>query len=182
MPLASFPLSLRNVADLLHRRGVDLSHETVRFGWLRLGPMFPAEIRLKRVDRIRACSPWRRRLDVVFVKINDVRHHLRRAVDHEGEFREAVVTKRRDKRASLRRLGKPMQRHGPPRAIMTDRLASCGAAPKALGAQHPKTTGRWLNNRAENPHLPRRRRQRATRRPQEGSRWGTYQIHRSPSA
>ena len=40
-----FPLSLRNVEDLLHERGVDVSHETVRFWWHRFGPMFANEIR-----------------------------------------------------------------------------------------------------------------------------------------
>ncbi len=35
-----FPLSLRNLEDLLHERGIDISHETVRFWWNRFGPMF----------------------------------------------------------------------------------------------------------------------------------------------
>jgi putative transposase len=79
-----FPLSLRNVEDLLHERGVDVSHETVRFWWLRFGPMFAAEIRRRRVERMRAYSTWRSHVDKMFVKINGVRHYLWRAVDHEG--------------------------------------------------------------------------------------------------
>ena len=47
-----FPLSLRNVEDLLHERGIEISHETVRFWWNRFGPLFAAEIRRKRVDRM----------------------------------------------------------------------------------------------------------------------------------
>ncbi len=54
MMYVRFPLSLRNVEDLLHERGIDLSHETVRFWWNRFGPMFAAEIRRKRADRMRA--------------------------------------------------------------------------------------------------------------------------------
>ena len=46
-----FPLSLRNVEDLLHERGIDISHETVRFWWNRFGPMFAAEIRRKRIQK-----------------------------------------------------------------------------------------------------------------------------------
>ena len=42
-----FPLSLRNVEDLLHERGIEVSHETVRFWWQRFGPLFAAEIRRK---------------------------------------------------------------------------------------------------------------------------------------
>ena len=156
-----FPLSLRNVEDLLHERGVDVSHETARFWWLRFGPMSAAEIRPRRVERMRAYSTWRRHIDEVFVKINGVRHYLWRAVDYEGQVLEAVVTKRRDKRAALKFLRKLMKRHGPPREIVTDRLPSYGAALKALGAQHLHETGRWSNNRAENSHLPLRRRERA---------------------
>ena len=48
MMYVRFPLSLRNVEDLLHERGIDISHETVRFWWNRFGPMFAAEIRRKR--------------------------------------------------------------------------------------------------------------------------------------
>ena len=65
-----FPLSLRNVEDLLHERGIEVSHETVRFWWNRFGPMFAAEIRQRRVDRMRACKHWRWHLDAVYVKIN----------------------------------------------------------------------------------------------------------------
>ena len=90
-----FPLSLRNVEDLLHERGIDISHETVRFWWNRFGPMFAAEIRRKRVERMRSFPHWRWHLDEVFVKINGEQHYLWRAVDHEGEVLESFVTKRR---------------------------------------------------------------------------------------
>ena len=52
-----FPLALRNVEDLLHERGIDVSHETVRFWWQRFGPMFAAEIRRRRVERMRGSEP-----------------------------------------------------------------------------------------------------------------------------
>ena len=58
-----FPLSLRNVEDLLHERGIDLSHETVRFWWNRFGPMFAAQIRRKRADQMRAWTQWQWHLD-----------------------------------------------------------------------------------------------------------------------
>jgi putative transposase len=78
------PLSLRNVEDLLHERGIDISHETVRFWWNRFGPLFAAEIRKKRVNQMRAYSNWQWHLDEVFVKINGEMHYRWRAVDHEG--------------------------------------------------------------------------------------------------
>ncbi len=161
MMYVRFPLSLRNVEDLLHERGIDVSHETVRSWWNRFGPMFAAEIRRKRIDRMRAFSDWQWHVDEVFVKINGERHYLWRAVDHEGEVLEAVVTKRRNKKAALRFLRKLMRRYGQPAQIVTDLFPSYRAALRELGATALQSTGRWLNNRVENSHLPLRRRERA---------------------
>jgi len=161
MMYVRYPLSLRNVEDLLHERGIDISHETVRFWWNRFGPLFAAEIRKKRVLQLRARSNWQWHLDEVFVKINGETHYLWRAVDHEGEVLESYVTKRRDRNAALKFLRKTMKRFGPPHVIVTDLLRSYGAAMKVIGNADKQETGRWLNNRAENSHLPFRRRERA---------------------
>jgi putative transposase len=155
-----FPLSLRNVEDLLHERGAEISHETVRFWWHRFGPMFAAEIRKRRIEGVKS-SRWRWHLDEMFVKINGERHYLWRAVDHEGEVLESFVTKTRNKKAALKFLKKAMRKHGHPEVIVTDKLRSYGAALKELGVEGRHETGRWLNNRAENSHLPFRRRERA---------------------
>src|SRR5271166_6815561 len=85
MMYVKYPLSLRNVEDLLAERGIDISHETVRFWWNRFGPMFAAEIRKKRVAHMRGYPQWRWHLDEVFVKVNGTLCYLWRAVDHEGE-------------------------------------------------------------------------------------------------
>jgi len=161
MMYVRFPLSLRNVEDLLHERGIDVSHEAVRFWWNRFGPMFAAEIRRKRVSRMRSHSNWQWHLDEVFVKINGETHYLWRAVDHEGEVLESYVTKRRNRKAALKFLRKSMKRYGNPEIIVTDKLRSYGAAMKAIGNASRQETGRWQNNRAENSHLPFRRRERA---------------------
>lgn len=155
-----FPLSLRNVEDLLHERGIEVSHETVRFWGHRFGPMFAAEIRKRRVEGMRS-SRWRWHLDEVFVKINGERHYLWRAVDHEGEVLESFVTKTRDKKAALKFLKKSLKRHGRAEEIVTDRLRSYGAALDDLGIRDRQETGRWSNNRAENSHQPFRGRERA---------------------
>ena len=156
-----FPLSLRQVEDLLHERGIDICHETVRAWWNRFGPMFAAEIRKKRSSSMRAHIQWRWHLDEVFVRINGETYYLWRAVDHEGEVLEAFVTKRRDRNAALRFLRKAMKRYGRPLAIVTDRLRSYRAAMREIGNEARQVTGRWLNNRAENSHQPFRRRERA---------------------
>ncbi len=95
------------------------------------------------------------------MKINGVKHYLWRAVDHEGEALESFVTKRRDKKAALKFLTKLLRLHGVVESIVTDRLASYGAALKALNAINEREVGRWLNNRVENSHHPFRRRERA---------------------
>ena len=155
-----YPLSLRQVEDLLAERGVDLCHETVRFWWNRFGPIFAAEIRKRRV-RNRSFSHWRWHLDEVFVKINGETHYLWRAVDHEGEVLEAFATKRRYRKAAIRFLKKAMKRYGAPKVIVTDRLGSYRSAIKSIGKASSHERGRWLNNRAENSHQPFRRRERA---------------------
>jgi putative transposase len=169
MMYVRFPLSLRNVEDLLHERGIDISHETVRYWWNRFGPMFAAEIRRKRVQKMRAYSNWRWHLDEVFVSINSETHSLWRAVDHEGEVLESYVTKHRDRKAALKVLKTSMKRHGRPYTLVTDKLRSYGAAMKVVGNANRQETGRWLNNRAENAHPlpdkgPFRRRARAMQR------------------
>ncbi|MEO1919269.1 MAG: IS6 family transposase [Paracoccaceae bacterium] len=156
-----FPLSLRNVEDLLHERAIEISLETVRFWWNRFGPMFAADIRRKRISRMRSYSSWQWHLDEVFVKINGEMHYLWRAVDYEGEVLETYVTKRRDRNAALKFLRKLMKRYGSPTVIVTDRLRSYGAAMKVIGNVDKQEVGRWKNNRAENSHLPFRRRERA---------------------
>lgn len=159
-----FPLSLRNVEDLLFERGVDICHETVRMWWNRFGPMFAADIRRQRVSRMKGSRHWRWHLDEVFGKINGERHYLWRAVDHEGEVLESFVTKRRDKAAALEFMKKALKRHGRAETIVTDGMRSYPAAMRELGNLERREMGRWLNKRAENSHLPFRRRERAMQR------------------
>jgi putative transposase len=155
-----YPLSLRQVEDLLSERGIDICHETVRFWWNRFGPKFAADIRKRRVQN-HSYSRWRWHLDEVFVKINGETHYLWRAVDHEGEVLEVFATKRRDRKAALTFIKRAMKRYGRPKVIVTDRLRSYRAAMKVIGNSHIQECGRWHNNRAENSHQPFRRRERA---------------------
>ena len=133
MTYVRFPLSLRNVEDLLHERSIDICHESVRLWVDRFGPIFAGKIRTKRASYMRQHTQWQWHLNEVFVKINGVQHYLWRAVDHEGEALESYVTKTRDKPAALRFLKKAMKRHGAPNTIITDRLRSYGAAMKEAG-------------------------------------------------
>ena len=161
MMYVRFPLSLRNVEDLLHERGIEISHKTIRFWLNRFGPIFAAEIRQKRVNQMHAHSNRQWHLDEMFVRICGETHYLWRAVDHEGEVLESVVTKRRDRKAALKFLRKSMKRYGQSYVVVKDRLGSYGAAMNVIGNSRRHMTGRWLKKRAENSHLPFRRRERA---------------------
>lgn len=123
--------------------------------------MFAAEIRRLRSEAMRSVSRWRWHLDEMFVKVNGEMHYFWRAVDHESEVLESYITKTRDKAAALKFLKKALKRHGRPEELVTDRLRTYSATLKALGRGDDREMGRWLNNRAENSHLPFRRRERA---------------------
>jgi len=161
MMYVRFPLSLRNVEDLLAERGIDICHETVRHWWNRFGPMFAADIRRQRVSRMRGFRQWKWHLDEMYVRLNGEMVYLWRAVDQEGEVLESYVTRTRDKKAALTFMKKALKRHGAPETITTDGLRSYKAAMSELGNIDKQEVGRWANNRVENSHLSFRRRERA---------------------
>jgi putative transposase len=113
---------------------------------------------------MRSFRHWRWHVDEAYVRINGEMHYLWRAVDHEGEILESFVTKKRDKAAALTFFKKALKRHGSPEKIGTDGLRSYPAAMREIGNLDRREMGRWLNNRAENSHLPFRRRERAMQR------------------
>lgn len=156
-----YPLSFRQVEDILHERGIDICHETVRFWVNRFGGQFAKEIRKKRAG---CHSNWQWHLDEVFVKINGERFYLWRAVDHEGEVLECYVSRRRDKHAAKKFLIKTMRKHGSPNIITTDKLPSYRAVFREIGVADRQICGGRTNNRCENSHLPFRRRERAMQR------------------
>ena len=156
-----FPLSLRNVEDILHERGIDICHETVRYWWNKLGPTVAKELKKKRTH---TPSKWRWHLDEVFVKINGKIHYLWRAIDHEGTVIDCFVSKRRNKRAALKFLKKAVKFHPPPKQIVTDKLGSYRAALRELDMSHLQETKRYKNNQIENSHLHFRRREKIMNR------------------
>ena len=152
-----YPLSLRQVEDILHERGIDVCHETIRYWWNKFGTLFSKEMKKKANHR---ASNWRWHIDEVFVKINGETHYLWRAVDHEGTILDCYVTKRRNRKAALKVLKKLMSRHGEPKEIVTDKLPSYKAALRNIGAMDLQNTEQYKNNQVENSHLHFRRRER----------------------
>ena len=104
-------------------------------------------------------------LDEVVLTIAGVKHWLWRAIDQTGMVLDILVLRRRDTRAAKRLLRKLMKRQTrPPRVMVSDKLASYGAARREVmpSVEHRKHKG--LNNRAENSHQPTRRRERQMKR------------------
>ena len=156
-----YPLSFCQVEDILHERGVDICRETARFWVEPFGSKFAGEIRKNRAVHH---SNWQWHLDEVCVKIKGERFYLWRAVDHEGEVLECFVTKRRNKAVAKKFLIKTIRKHGSPKIIKTNKLASSGAAFREIGVVDCQLCGGRANNRCENSHLPFRRRERAMQR------------------
>ena len=152
-----FTLSLRDVEEMLADRGIDTSYETIRCWALKFGRQFAHNLRQ---SRPRPTGRWH--LDEMVVKINGQRMWLWRAVDDEGEVLDMLIQKRRNTLAAVRVLRKLLKRHGiHPETFTTDKLASYRAAFRVLGCSSHHRPGTMLkNNRAENSHLPIRRRER----------------------
>jgi transposase-like protein len=151
-----FPLSFRDVEDMLVERGIDVSYESVRRWSVKFGLAYAYKLRR---SRPRPDARWH--LDEVFVSINGKRMYLWRAVDSEGEVLDILVQSRRNKKAALKLMRKLLKKQGfVPDAFVTDKLPSYGAALSDLGLSKRHDFGGRKNNRAENSHLPVRQRER----------------------
>ena len=151
-----FPLSLRLVEEMLLERGIVVSYETVRRWALKFGPAYARRLRRKTPSRR---DIWH--LDEVVVTIAGQKHWLWRAVDQDGYVLDEIVQTRRDTKAAKRLLKRLLRKQGcPPRRMITDKLGSYAAAQRQIMPEVEHRSHKGLNNRAENSHLPFRRRER----------------------
>ncbi|HZS87212.1 MAG TPA: IS6 family transposase [Chloroflexota bacterium] len=155
-----FPLSFRDVEEMMLARGVMVTHETIRQWCHKFGQTFANGLR-----RRRPRPGDKRHLDEVFLTINGRRHYPWRAVDQDGNVLDILVQSRRNAKAAKRFFHKLLKGLSyVPRVLITDKLASYGVAQRELlpGAEHRRS--RYLNNRAEDSHQPTRQRERAMKR------------------
>jgi len=152
-----FPLSFREVEELMLERGVTVSHETVRRWCGKFGQQYAGALRRRQP---RPGDKWH--LDEVFVKINGDQKYLWRAVDQDGNVWDVLVQNRRDKAAARRFLRRLLEKtRTVPRVVVTDNLRSYGAARREVMPSVEHRQSKYLNNRAENSHQPTRQRERA---------------------
>ncbi len=165
-----FALSYRNVEEMMAKRGVQLTYETVRTWCHKFGTLYAARLRRRRPP---IGSKWH--LDEVFIRINGIQHYLWRAVDQHGVTIDILVQPKRDRWAALRFFGKLLHTAGcKPRVIVTDKLRSYAAAKRCILPELEHRQSRYLNNRAENSHQPTRvqeRQQKHFRSPEHAQRF-----------
>lgn len=151
-----FPLRLRLVEEMLLERGIIVSYETIRRWALKFGPQYARRLRRK------PPSPndvWH--LDEVVISIAGKKHWLWRAVDQDGYVLDEIVQSRRNTKAAKRLLTRLMKKQGMvPKRMITDKLASYGAARWQIMPSVEHRSHKGLNNRAENSHVPLRKRER----------------------
>ena len=155
-----FPLSFREVEELMLERGVVVLHETIRRWCAKFGQTYANALR-----RRRACPGDKWHLDEMFIRINGTRRYLWRAVDQHGNVLDILVTSRRDTKAAIRFFRKLLKGlESVPRVLVTDKLRSYGAARHRVLRSVEHRQSKYLNNRAENSHQPTRQREQAMKK------------------
>jgi putative transposase len=151
-----FPLSLRLVEEMLLERGIVVSYETIRRWARKFGATYAKQLRRKTPSHK---DIWH--LDEVVISIGGRKHWLWRAVDQDGYVLDEIVQGRRDTKAAKGLLIRLLKKQGlTPKRIVTGKLRSYGAARRDVmpGVEHRSHKG--LNDRAENSHVPLRKRER----------------------
>jgi len=151
-----FPLSLRLVEEMLLERGIVVSYETIRVWAVKFGAQYARRLKRKAPSRH---DIWH--LDEAVISIRGEKRYLWRAVDQDGYVLDEIVQIHRNTKAARRLLTRLLSKQGrPPKRIITDKLGSYGAAKAAVmpNVEHRRHKG--LNNRAENSHVPIRKRER----------------------
>ncbi|WP_184934199.1 IS6 family transposase [Kitasatospora kifunensis] len=152
-----FPLSCREVEEMMLQRGVIVSYETIRRWCLKFGQAYANALRRRRP---RPGDKWH--LDEVFIRINGEQKYLWRAVDRDGNVLDILVQNRRDKAAARRFFRNLLKKTTTvPRVIVTDKLRSYSAAHREVMPSVEHRSHKGPNNRAENSHQPTRQRERA---------------------
>jgi putative transposase len=154
-----FCLSFRDVEELLAKRGIIVSYETIRQWCRKFGPEYARDLK-RRQGRLG--DVWH--LDEVFVKIQGQRHYLWRAIDQDGDVIDILVQRYRNARAAKRFFRKLLKGQGSaPWRLVTDKLKSYSAAHREVMSSVAHDTEQYENNRAEVSHQPTRQRERLMR-------------------
>ena len=154
-----FTLSFRDVEELLAKRGIIVSYETIRQWCRKFGPEYARKLKLRQGQ---LGDVWH--LDEVFVKIRGEWQYFWRAVDQDGDVIDILVQRHRNARAAKRFFRKLLKgQGGEPWRLLTDKLRSYSAAQREVLPSVAHDTGHYANNRAAVSHQPTRQRERLMR-------------------
>ena len=160
----AYPLSSRQVLELLAERGSDVSHRTI-LTWAQVfGPLLAAEVRRRR----RVGKRWF--VDEVFLFRKSEKRYLYRAIDEDGVVIDVLLREHRDTASAEAFFRQAIERaERVPEEIVTDHHQPYikAVATTCVGAQHIRTglhRARGETTKAiERSHVPLRDRLRNSR-------------------
>ncbi|WP_429500156.1 IS6 family transposase [Robbsia andropogonis] len=155
----AYPLSLRQLEEMMAERGIAVDHSTVHRWAIKLLPLL--EKAFRRCKR-RVGTSWR--MDETYVRIGGEWRYLYRAVDKAGNTVDFLLRARRDKAAAQAYFEKAIERNGEPETVTIDKSGSNLAALKAINAKREIPIKirqqKYLNNLVEQDHRAIKRRTR----------------------
>ena len=156
---AAYPLSLRNLEEMMAERGVLVDHATVHRWALKVLPTLAKVFRRRKHE---VGTSWR--VDETYVGVGGEWKYLYRAVDKLGQTVDFLLTARRDLAAARRFFERAIDLHGAPEKITIDKSGANTAAMHGLvadsGLAIEQRQSKYLNNLIEQDHRAVKRRVR----------------------
>jgi putative transposase len=147
----AYPLSSRQVEELMAERGVELDHATIHRWVIKYSPLLEEAFHRRKRP---VWGSWR--MDETYIKVKGEWRYLYRAVDKEGQTIDFLLTKERDEQAAQRFLTKAIRRHGVPEKITIDGSAANEAALQSYNEEHGTAVAirksKYFNNIVEQDH------------------------------
>ena len=147
----AYPLSLRNLEEMMAERGVSVDHSTVHRWSLKLLPVLEKAFRRHKLP---VGKSWR--VDETYIKVNGQWKYLYRAVDKAGNTIDFLLRAHRDKTAARRYFEKSIALNGEPETVTIDKSGANMAALETINAKREKPIKirqtKYLNNIIEVRH------------------------------
>ena len=156
---AAYPLSRRNLEEMMAERGVSVDHATVHRWALKILPVMAAVFRTRKRS---VGGSWR--VDETYILVDGQWKYLYRAVDRMGQTVDFLLTARRDEAAACRFFEQAINLHDVPETITIDKSGANAAAVRGLledsGLAIELRQSKYLNNIVEQDHRAIKRRVR----------------------
>ena len=147
----AYSVSLRNLEEMMAKRGIEGDHSSVHRRGIKLVPLFEKAFRRHKRP---VGKSWR--MDETYVKVKGQWKFLYRAVDKEGNTVDFLLRAHRDKAAARRYFEKAINQNGEPEAITVDKSGANRAALESLNVERSTPIkvrqNKYLNNIVEQDH------------------------------